>query len=143
MDREKNARKQSEFACCDNLGGYDHEHVQTSGEGAGFSRDGAGDFAFLGGEPRFPEAAGEKCGRAAVVVSGWADHGEQPDGGTPRVGPLAEGYVPAVQRDARVRATIPERVRLPGTVGRGRGGKEPRAGDKAGDSRVRDREVCT
>src|SRR5579859_3933065 len=123
---------------CDNLGGYDYEHVQSSGESAGFSRDGAGDSAFLGGEPRFPEAAGEECGRTEVVVSGWADYGEQSDGRAPRVGPVAEGYVPAVQRDARVRTAVPERVRLPGAVGRGGSRKESRPGNKAGDSGVRD-----
>ena len=49
-----------------------------------------------------------------------ADHRQQPDGRPPRLGPHLQGPLPAVPRDARRGPALPERVRLPGPVGRGR-----------------------
>ena len=50
----------------------------------------------------------------------WADHGQQPDGRPPRLGPHVQGPVPAPHH-ARRAAALPGQVRLPGTVDRGRG----------------------
>src|SRR3954469_7961555 len=61
--------------------------------------------------------------RRALELHRRADHGEQSDGRPPRLGPHAEGRLPALQGPARLRPALPERVRLPGAVGRG-GGRE-------------------
>ena len=57
--------------------------------------------------------------RAALELPRRADHGQQPDGRPPRLGPDVQGPVPALPRDARRGPALPERVRLPGPVGRG------------------------
>ena len=59
--------------------------------------------------------------RAAVQLPRRTDHGQQPDGRPPRLGPDVQGPLPALPHHARRAAAIPERVRLPGTVDRGRG----------------------
>src|SRR5437899_1220950 len=83
-----------------------------------------------GGGPRVVGAGahlrptpGAEPGRPAVELHGRADHGEQPDGRPPRVGPDAQGRVPALQGLPRLRRAVPERLRLAGPLGRG-GGRE-------------------
>ncbi|CAA9548193.1 MAG: Isoleucyl-tRNA synthetase, partial [uncultured Thermoleophilia bacterium] len=75
--------------------------------------------------------------RGAVLVRRRADHGQQPHGRAPRVGPLAEGPVPALQGRTGPRAPLPERLRLPGAVGRGRGREGARPELEARDRGVR------
>ena len=52
--------------------------------------------------------------RADVELHGRPDHGQQPDGDPPRLGPGAQGRLPALQGAARSRASLPERLRLQG-----------------------------
>ena len=59
--------------------------------------------------------------RSAVELHRRADHGQQRDGRPPCLGPNAQGRLPALPRAARLRPALPERVRLPGALGRGRG----------------------
>ena len=59
--------------------------------------------------------------RSALELLRRADHSQQPDGRPPRVGPHAQGRLPALQGAARLRPALPERLRLPGPLGRGRG----------------------
>ena len=54
------------------------------------------------------------------------DHGQQPDGRPPRLGPRLQGPLPALPRHARRGPALPERVRLPGPVGRGQRRARPR-----------------
>ena len=42
-------------------------------------------------------------------------------------GPHVQGRLPALQGDVRLRPALPERLRLPGPLGRGRGGERARA----------------
>ena len=84
-------------------------------------------------------AARAERGRADVLVHRRADHREQPDGRAPRVGALAEGPVPALPRGARQGAALPERLRLPGALGRGRGREGARAQLEARDRGLRPR----
>src|SRR5580704_6779692 len=62
------------FARCDNLLGYNYEHVQTSAESTRLSSHGARDVALLGGESDFPEASREERQRTPLVFPGWPDH---------------------------------------------------------------------
>ena len=64
-----------------------------------------------------------------------------PMGVAPRVGPDAEGRLPALQGDARLRPALPERLRLPGPLGRGRGREVARPELEARDRGVRARRV--
>ena len=78
-------------------------------------------------------------GRAALELPRRADHREQPDGRPPRVGPRVQGPLPALPRDARRGPALPERVRLPGPVGRGQRRARPRLHDQARHRGVRHR----
>ncbi len=62
----------------------------------------------------------------ALELPRRADHGEQPDGRPPRLGSSLQGPLPAVPRDARRGPALPERVRLPGPLGRGQRRARPR-----------------
>ena len=70
-----------------------------------------------------------------------ADHREQPDGRPPRLGPHAQGRLPALQGAARLRPALPERLRLPGPLGRGRRREGARPQLEARDRGVRARRV--
>ena len=59
--------------------------------------------------------------RGAVRLHRRPDHREQSDGRPPRLGADAEGRLPALQGLPRLRPAVPERLRLPGALGRGRG----------------------
>ena len=69
----------------------------------------------------FDRLRDQNRGGRALLLHRRSDHREQPDGRPPRLGPHAQGPLPALPRDARLRPALPERVRLPGPVGRGRG----------------------
>ena len=79
--------------------------------------------------------------RPALQLHRRPDHGEQPDGRPPRLGPHAEGRLPALQGAARLRPALPERLRLPGPLGRGRGREGARPQLEARDRGVRPRRV--
>ena len=66
---------------------------------------------------------GKEPRQAEVVVPRRAHHRQQPDGRPPRLGPHLQGRLPALLRHDRPRAALPERLRLPGPVGRSRGRK--------------------
>ena len=69
------------------------------------------------------------------------DHGQQPDGRPSRLGPRLQGPLPALPRDARRGRALPERLRLPGPVGRGQRRARPRVHLQARHRGVRDRRV--
>src|SRR5437762_4313407 len=71
-------------------------------------------------------AAGAEPRRPALELHRRADHREQPDGRPPRLGADAEGSLPALPRAPWPGRAVSERLRLPGPLGRGRGGEVPR-----------------
>ncbi len=79
--------------------------------------------------------------RPSVRLHGRADHREQPNGRPPLLGADAEGRLPALQGAPRLRPALPERVRLPGPLGRGRRRAVPRLELEARDRGVRARRV--
>ena len=79
--------------------------------------------------------------RPLLQLPGRTDHGQQPDGRPPRLGPHVQGPLPALPHDARRAAALPERVRLPGALDRGRGREGARLQQQAPDRVVRDRSV--
>ena len=79
--------------------------------------------------------------RPDVELPRRPDHGQQPDGRPSRLGPRLQGPLPALPRDARRGPALPERVRLPGPVGRGQRRARPRVHLQAGHRGVRDRRV--
>ena len=68
----------------------------------------------------------QNAGGPALVVPRRSDHGQQPDGRPPRLGPHLQGPLPALPRHARPGPALAERLRLPGPVGRGQ--RRARAG---------------
>ena len=68
-------------------------------------------------------------------------HGQQPHGSPPRLGPHLQGRVPALQDHAGFQAALPERLRRPGTVDRGRGREGAEAQRQARDRGLRHRQV--
>ena len=75
--------------------------------------------------------------RPDLLVHGRPDHGQQPGGVHHGHGPHAEGRLPALQGPPRVRSALPERLRLPGPLGRGRGREVARPPRQARDRGVR------
>ena len=82
-------------------------------------RPGARPAPGVGGPAHVRAAPGAERGRPALELPRRADHRQQPDGRPPRLGPHVQGPVPALPRDAGRGPAVPERVRLPGPVGRG------------------------
>ena len=66
---------------------------------------------------------GADAGRSSTARSPRTSRARRPH----RVGPDAEGRLPALQGAARLRPALPERLRLPGALDRGRGRARPRA----------------
>ena len=95
----------------------------------------------LGARGDVRAAARAEPRRPALQLHGRPDHGQQPDGRPPRLGPHAEGRLPALQGATRLRPALPERLRLPGPAGRGRGREVARAELEARDRGVRARRV--
>ncbi len=77
----------------------------------------------------------------AVLVPRWSDHGQQPDGRPPRLGPHLQGPLPALPDDARQAPALPERLRLPGALGRGRSREGARSQEQARHRDIRHRRV--
>ena len=95
----------------------------------------------MGGRADVRPPAGAERRRPEVLVRRRADDREQRDGDPPRVGPDAEGRVPALPGAARQGPALPERLRLPGPLGRGRGREVARPELQARDRGVRARRV--
>ena len=76
---------------------------------------------------------------ATLLLPRRSDHREQPDGHPSRVGTHVQGRRPALPSAVRLRATIPERLRLPGAVGGSRSREDPGLQLEAGDRVVRPR----
>src|SRR5436190_5771345 len=103
------------------------------------SRTGAARTLGAGEDLRTPARAEPR--QAPLELHRRPDHGQQPDGRPPRVGPGAEGRLPALQGAARLRRAVPERLRLPGALGRGRGREGARPQFQARDRGLRARRV--
>src|SRR3954453_15802397 len=101
--------------------------VQAATGGSRPSRARARDPRALGRGGPVRAAARAQPRRADVVVRRRAGHREEDARGAPRVGADAEGRVPAVARDAGLRPALPERLRLPGPLDRGRRRARPRS----------------
>ena len=75
--------------------------------------------------------------RAALQLPRRAHHRQQPDGRPPRLGTHLQGPLPALPHHARRAAALPERLRLPGPLGRGRGRERARLQEQARHRGVR------
>ena len=115
--------------------------VQVPACGARSRRSRARDPRVVGRRGRLRPAPRAEPRRRALELHRRADHGEQPDGRPPRLGPHAEGRLPALQGAARIRPALPERLRLPGPLGRGRGREVARPELEARHRGVRARRV--
>ena len=89
----------------------------------------------------FARLRAQNAGGPALELPRRADHGQQPDGRPPRLGPDVQGPLPALPRDARRGPALPERLRLPGPVGRGQRRARPRLHEQARHRGVRHRRV--
>ena len=78
-------------------------------------------------------------GRPDVLLHRRPGHRQQGDGRPHRVGPHAQGRVPALSGAARLPPALPERLGLPGAVDRGRGREVARPELQARDRGVRAR----
>src|SRR3990172_1530776 len=83
------------------------------------ARPRARDARALAGAPHLRTPARAAARGPTVELPRRADHREQPDGRAPRLGARLQGPVPALPRHARGGPALPERLRLPGPVGRG------------------------
>ena len=104
-------------------------------------RPGARRPAPVGGAPNVRPVARPERRRSAVELPRRTHHGQQSDGRPPRLGPCVQGPVPAIPRDARRGAALPERLRLPGPLGRGQRRTRPRVHLQARHRGVRHRPV--
>ncbi len=116
--------------------------VQAGIEQAGCPRSRAGDDRGLARRPDDGALPRPQCReRGTVQLPGRADHRQQPDGRAPRLGPHLQGPVSALPHHARAASALPERVRLPGAVDRGRGRAPAGLQQQARDRVVRRRQV--
>ena len=97
----------------------------------------------------FDQLRRKNAGKPQVVLPRRPDHRQQPDGRAPRLGPHVQGRLQPLLRHDRPRPPLPERLRLPGSVGRGRSREGTRAQDQArhrepgsGDRERRSRSSC-
>ncbi len=87
-------------------------------------RDGAGDARSLGSRSdRGAIPPSQRRLRHPLLLPGWTHHRKQPDGCAPRLGPDLQGSLPALPQHDREETAVSERVRLSGSLGRGRGRK--------------------
>src|SRR6266568_1677509 len=93
----------------------------------------------VGARTRLRRAPRAEPRRPALQLHRRARHGEQDARRAHGVGEDAEGRLPALQGVARLRPALPERLRLPGALDRGRGRARPRPELEARDRGVRAR----
>src|SRR2546430_7264494 len=119
----------------------DETDVQAAAERArpSGSRTGAARALGAGADLRTPARAEPR--QASLELHRRPDHGQQPHGRPSRLGPGAEGRLPALQGAARLRREVPEWLRLPGALGRGRGREGARSQLEARDRGLRPRRV--
>ena len=84
----------------------------------------------------FEKRQAQNAGKPTWSLPRRPDHRQQPDGRPPRLGPHLQGRVQALLRHDRARTPLPERLRLPGAVGRGRGREGARASRASATSRT-------
>ena len=101
----------------------------------------AGDPRALGARGDVRAAAGEERGRPAVQLLRRPRHREQVARRPHGLGTHAQGRLPALQGAARLPPALPERLRLPGSLDRGRRRALARAQLEARDRGVRARRV--
>src|SRR5437763_14598190 len=116
---------------------YDRTHVHAPTGQTGSPCSGAGDPGRLGAGADVRAAARTEPRRPEVVVHRRPCDGEQVARGPYRVGADAQGRLPALQGPPRLRPAVPERLRLPGAVDRGRRRARARAELEARDRGVR------
>ena len=95
----------------------------------------------MGGKAGLRPAAGAEPRRADMELRRRPDHREQPDGRPPLLGPDPQGRLPALQGAPGFRPALPERLRLPGALGRGERRAPARAQLEARDRGLRARGV--
>src|SRR5215217_3891350 len=101
-------------------GSYNRKHVHTAPGQAGSQRARARDARALGAGGNVRAIAQAQPRQPEVVVRRRACDREQEARRPYRVGTDAEGRLPALQGPARLRPALPERLRLPGPLDRGR-----------------------
>ena len=89
----------------------------------------------------FARLRAQNAGGPALELPRRADHGQQPDGRPPRLGPDVQGRLLPLPRDARRGPALAERLRLPGAVGRGQRRARPGLHEQARHRGVRHRRV--
>ncbi len=97
----------------------------------------------MGGAANVQPAARAERRRPGLELRRRPGHGEQDARRPHRLGPHAEGRLPALQGPARLPSALPERVRLPGPLDRGRRRARARPQLEARDRGVRPRRVLT
>ena len=127
--------RRQEPVCSRSLESKHATHVRAASACPRPSRARARDPRALGARADVRAAPRAEPRRAALQLHRRPDHGEQPDGRPPRLGPDAQGRLPALQGAARLRPALPERLRLPGPLGRGRGREGARARTRSARSR--------
>ncbi len=134
-------KRASRSPCSRSLGSLHGAGFHAASECAGPPRPRAGDPRLVGGARHVRAVARAEPRQPALELHRRPDHREQPDGRPPRLGPRAEGRLPALQGAAGLRPPLPERLRLPGPLGRGRGREVARPQLQARDRGVRARRV--
>ena len=89
----------------------------------------------------FARLRAQNAGGPTLVLPRRSHHGQQPDGRPPRLGSGLQGPLPALPRHARPGPALAERLRLPGTVGRGQRRARPRLHEQARHRGLRHRRV--
>ena len=96
----------------------------------------------MGARALVRRAPAQERRRTALLVHRWPDHREhRGHGRPPRLGTHLQGSLPALQGDAGLRPALAERLRLPGSVGRGPGRARAQPEQQARHRVVRHRQV--
>jgi hypothetical protein len=95
----------------------------------------------VGGARNLPPAPGAESRRPSVQLLRRPGDRQQDPRCPHRLGPRAQGRLPAVQGPAGLRPAVSERLRLPGPLDRGRRGEVARPQLEAGDRGVRARQI--
>ncbi len=117
------------------------DDLRTDRQQGGSAEAGARDTQVLGGCPGLRETRRDAGGVARLELHRRPHHGQQPNGGPPRLGADIQGPLGPLQVHERPRGPQPERLRLPGPLDRSRGGEGPRLQVEEGHRGVRHRRV--